>query len=61
LLLIIFYLSPYHLIDVEIFAKVFYPELFASLNPDQTLNDIYQQFLPIQLTGTYWTPLSAQP
>ncbi|CAM3591664.1 ABC transporter substrate-binding protein [Rouxiella silvae] len=56
-----FYLSPYHLIDVEIFAKVFYPQLFASLNPDQTLNDIYQQFLPIQLTGTYWTHLSTQP
>ncbi len=56
-----FYLSPYHLIDVEVFAKVFYPQLFASLDPDQTLKTLYQQFLPIPLTGTYWTRLPAKP
>ncbi|EIC85215.1 ABC transporter substrate-binding protein [Serratia sp. M24T3] len=54
-----FYLSPYHLLDVEMFAKAFYPQLFASLDPQQTLQQMYQQFLPIPLTGTYWTQLPA--
>lgn len=54
-----FYLSPYHLLDVEMFAKVFYPQLFASLDPQKTLQQMYQQFLPIPLTGTYWTQLPA--
>lgn len=54
-----FYLSPYHLLDVEVFAKAFYPQLFASLDPQKTLQQLYQQFLPIPLSGTYWTRLSA--
>ncbi len=53
-----FYLSPYHLLDVEVFAKALYPQLFASLDPQKTLQQLYQQFLPLPLTGTYWTRLS---
>lgn len=55
-----FYLSPFHLIDVELFAKAFYPQLFASLDPQHTLKDMYQQFMPMPLTGTYWSQLPAK-
>lgn len=54
-----FYLSPYHLLDVEVFAKTLYPQLFASLDPQNTQQQMYQQFLPIPLTGTYWSQLPA--
>ncbi|WP_061796195.1 ABC transporter substrate-binding protein [Serratia ficaria] len=52
-----FYLSPYHVVAVEMFAKTFYPDLFADLNPQQTFNQLYQQFLPLPFSGTYWSQL----
>jgi len=55
-----FYLSPYHLVDVEVFAKALYPQLFADLDPQQTVREIYQQFLPIPFNGTYWDQLKPQ-
>jgi len=53
-----FYLSPYHLVDVEVFAKALYPQLFADLDPQQTVREIYQRFLPIPFNGTYWDQLT---
>lgn len=52
-----FYLSPYHVVDVEVFAKALYPQLFADVDPQQTVKDLYAQFLPIPFSGTFWTPL----
>ncbi|WP_338560026.1 ABC transporter substrate-binding protein [Erwinia sp. E_sp_B04_7] len=50
-----FYMSPWHLLDVEIFAKALHPQLFADLDPRQTLEEMNQHFLPLPETGTYWT------
>jgi iron complex transport system substrate-binding protein len=50
-----FYMSPWHLLDVEIFAKALHPQLFADLDPRKTLDEMNQQFLPIAEKGTYWT------
>ena len=45
------YLSPYHVVLVEMFAKAFYPDLFADINPQQTFQQLYQQFLPLPFQG----------
>ncbi|MFP1722095.1 ABC transporter substrate-binding protein [Lonsdalea quercina] len=53
-----FYLSPYHVVMVEMFARALYPSLFSDIDPQQTLKQLYQQFLPIDFSGTYWSQLS---
>ncbi|MBN3173653.1 ABC transporter substrate-binding protein [Pectobacterium brasiliense] len=53
-----FYLSPYHVVMVEMFAKALYPERFADIDPQQTLQQLYQQFLPIEFSGIYWSQIS---
>ncbi|RLM03161.1 hypothetical protein BIY27_24040 [Gibbsiella quercinecans] len=53
-----FYLSPYHVVAVEMFAKAFYPALFADIDPEQTFKQLYQQFLPLPFSGTYWSQLT---
>ncbi|MGE9552547.1 ABC transporter substrate-binding protein [Erwinia amylovora] len=50
-----FYMSPWHLLDVEIFAKAFHPQLFSDLDPAKTLDEMNRHFLPVAETGTYWT------
>lgn len=50
-----FYMSPWHLLDVEVFAKTFHPQLFSDLDPAKTLDEMNRQFLPVPETGTYWT------
>ena len=52
-----FYNSPLNIAALEAFAKWLYPERFFELQPEQTLIDLYRQFQPIQLNGTYWTGL----
>ncbi|KGA50963.1 periplasmic binding family protein [Yersinia ruckeri ATCC 29473] len=49
-----FYNSPYNVLAIQIFAKWFYPEQFADLDPNKTMNSLYSQFLAIEPTGTYW-------
>ncbi|AUQ40758.1 ABC transporter substrate-binding protein [Yersinia ruckeri] len=53
-----FYLSPYHVVAVEMFAKAFYPDLFADIDPQKTFQQLYQQFLPLTFSGTYWSNLN---
>ncbi|WP_261641856.1 ABC transporter substrate-binding protein [Erwinia mallotivora] len=50
-----FYNSPYNVLAVQLFAKAFYPQKFADLDPQQTQQQLYQHFLAIEPTGTYWT------
>ncbi|MCX8959474.1 ABC transporter substrate-binding protein [Erwinia psidii] len=54
-----FYMSPWHLLDVEIFAKAFHPELFNDVDPRKTLEQMNREFLTIPETGTYWTGLNS--
>lgn len=50
-----YYNSPYNVLAVQLFAKAFYPEKFADLDPQQTQKQLYKQFLAVEPTGTYWT------
>ncbi|WP_026042661.1 ABC transporter substrate-binding protein [Pantoea sp. A4] len=50
-----YYMSPWHLLAAEFFAKTFHPQLFHDLSPEETIREMNQQFLPIPETGTYWT------
>src|SRR5471032_893801 len=50
-----YYNSPYNVLAVQVFAKAFYPQKFADLDPQQTQNQLYKQFLAVEPTGTYWT------
>jgi len=42
-----------------VFAKAMYPQLFKDVDPQQTVKEIYTQFLPVPFSGTYWTQLPA--
>jgi iron complex transport system substrate-binding protein len=45
---------------VQAFAKWFYPQKFADLDPEQTMKQMYQQFLAVEPSGTYWTEAKKQ-
>ncbi len=49
-----YYNSPYNVMAVQAFAKGFYPQKFADLDPEQTQKQMYKQFLAVEPTGTYW-------
>lgn len=47
-----FYLSPWHVAATEFMAKTLYPQLFADIDPQQTLETLFRDFLPIPYSGT---------
>lgn len=47
-----FYLSPWHIAATEFMAKTLYPQLFADVDPQQTLATLFREFLPIPYSGT---------
>ncbi|QTL41279.1 ABC transporter substrate-binding protein [Xenorhabdus budapestensis] len=49
-----YYNSPYNVVVTQVFAKWFYPEKFADLDPHQTLKELHSKFLAIEPAGTYW-------
>ncbi|WP_265302874.1 ABC transporter substrate-binding protein [Pantoea sp. JK] len=49
-----FYLSPWHIAAAEFMAKSLYPQLFADVEPEKTLKQIFHDFLPIPYSGTYF-------
>ncbi|SFN80700.1 iron complex transport system substrate-binding protein [Xenorhabdus japonica] len=49
-----YYNSPYNVVVTQVFAKWFYPEKFADLDPQQTLKELHNKFLAIEPVGTYW-------
>jgi iron complex transport system substrate-binding protein len=56
-----FYNSPYNILAIEAMAKWFYPERFKDLDPNQTLAELQQRFLPVSIDGAYWVDLQAAP
>jgi iron complex transport system substrate-binding protein len=54
-----FYASPFNVVAVQVFAKWLHPGLFADLDPQKTLQTLYQRFQPVPLSGHYWTSLQA--
>lgn len=55
-----FYLSPWHIAATEFMAKTLYPQLFADVEPEQTLKQIFHDFLPIPYSGTYFAQIPAR-
>ncbi len=49
-----FYLSPWHVAATEFMAKTLYPDLFSDVNPEQTLQQFFHQFLPVPFSGSYF-------
>ena len=54
-----FYNSPFNVVAVQVFAKWTNPKANARLDPEATLQAIYQRFQPVPLNGTYWISLQA--
>ncbi|MFG6158459.1 ABC transporter substrate-binding protein [Halomonas sp. 1390] len=52
-----FYNSPYYFIAVQRLAKWFHPELFTDLDPEATLRELHERFLPVDYAPGYWISL----
>ena len=50
-----FYNSPFNIVVLEAFAKWIHPEVFADVDPDETLSEIYTKFMPFDIDGNYFT------
>ncbi|EDQ31848.1 ABC-type Fe3+-hydroxamate transport system, periplasmic component [Hoeflea phototrophica DFL-43] len=53
-----FYNNPYSFIAVQQLAKWQHPELFADLDPEQTLKDLHERFLPVDYQPGYWVSIN---
>ncbi len=49
-----FYNSPLNIAAFQQIAKWLHPDLFADLDPDNTLDRLLERFAPIDLEGTYF-------
>ncbi|MCV6584006.1 MAG: ABC transporter substrate-binding protein [Marinibacterium sp.] len=54
-----FYNSPYHFVAMQAFAKWLHPDLFADVDPDATMKQLHDEFLPIDYSGVFWGTLAA--
>ncbi|MDA7949488.1 MAG: ABC transporter substrate-binding protein [Hyphomicrobiaceae bacterium] len=52
-----FYNSPLNVVAVQAFAKWFHPDLFADLDPEETLRTLFTRFQAVPLRGVYWASL----
>lgn len=53
-----FYNSPYYFVAVQQLAKWLHPELFADLDPEATMRELHERFLPIDYEPGYWISLN---
>jgi len=51
------YNSPFNVVAVQVFARWLYPDVFTDLDPQATLAQLYAEFQPVPLQGTYWISL----
>lgn len=54
-----FYNSPYHFVAMQAFAKWFHPDRFADLDPEATMVELHERFLPIDHSGVFWATLDS--
>lgn len=48
----------YNFAGIQAFAKWFYPEEFEDINPAGNLQEFYNKFMPVELTGVWMTGIS---
>lgn len=53
-----FYDNPYYFVAVQQLAKWLHPELFADLDPEATLKELHERFLPVEYSPGYWVSLN---
>lgn len=53
-----FYNSPYYFVAIQQLAKWLHPELFEELNPEVTMQELHERFLPIDYEPGYWVSLN---
>ncbi|MHA6344257.1 ABC transporter substrate-binding protein [Roseivivax sp. CAU 1761] len=54
-----FYNSPYSFVAVQRLATWLHPDLFADLDPEATLAELHDRFLPVEYRPGYWVSLDA--
>lgn len=54
----IFNNNPTNFLAVEVLAKWFHPDLFADVDPNESLRELNERFLPVPMQGTYWVTLN---
>lgn len=53
-----FYNSPFNIVALEAFARWIHPDLFADTDPQATLQEIFDRYLPFELDGVYFASLA---
>ncbi|WP_018917571.1 ABC transporter substrate-binding protein [Vreelandella zhanjiangensis] len=53
-----FYNSPYYFVAIQQLAKWLHPELFEDLDPEATMEELHERFLPIDYEPGYWVSLN---
>lgn len=54
----IFNNNPANFLAVEAMAKWFHPDLFADIDPNASLRELNDKYLPVPMQGTYWVELN---
>lgn len=54
-----FYNSPYQFVALQRIARWLHPQLFSDLDPEATLRELHERFLPVPYRPGYWTGLGA--
>ncbi|WP_159565104.1 ABC transporter substrate-binding protein [Budvicia diplopodorum] len=49
--------SPFNIVGAEAMAKWIQPNVYQDIDPQKTMDELNQRFLPVKLTGTYWLTL----
>ncbi|MEO0496164.1 MAG: ABC transporter substrate-binding protein [Pseudomonadota bacterium] len=52
-----FYNSPYHFVALQALAKWMHPDEFEDVDPQATMAELHEQFLPFDLSGQFWATL----
>lgn len=53
-----FYNSPFNVVVLEAFARWIHPNLFPDMDPQATLQEIFDRFLPFDLNGVYFASIA---
>ncbi|BCB06443.1 ABC transporter substrate-binding protein [Vreelandella venusta] len=53
-----FYNSPYYFVAVQQLTKWLHPKLFVDLDPEATMRELHDRFLPIDYAPGYWISLN---
>ncbi|KFC69351.1 Periplasmic binding protein precursor [Bosea sp. LC85] len=55
-----FYNNPYQFVAIQRIARWLHPELFADLDPEATLRELHERFLPLPYQPGYWVELGGE-